>query len=676
MNQLELTNSLAKASELYYAGQTTEYSDTEFDLALKELQKMEKESGVVYPNSPTQRVGSDIQKGFKKGKHPKPMLTIENAYNQEDIDKWVDKMVKLGADVLNYSVKYDGISCELKYENGILTQALTRGDKNIGDDITNNVRTIKSVPLDLKAFLGDFKTFYVRGEVLLPKSKLKQINEERMANGEQPFSNTRNACSGSIKQLDSRITAERGLIFRAWDCFSDYREFSCMWEKICYLRRLGFVIEADTSFSAVIDGDEAKKLADFKDFLDKSNFDFDYDGVVIKVDYIELQDKIGTKDTRAIEWGIARKWNEDFVTTTKLNDVEWQVGRTGVVTPVGKLEPVECGGVVISNVTLNNVDFIKSLNIHIGDTLKITRSGGVIPYVLGVSERGDTDVKIPEVCPVCGERLVKVGALLKCVNDKCTAIEKGKILQFCSKDCADVRSIGESVVDDLYNAQIIRSIKDLLYWSRVVGGPSSSSPEPCVKDVIELWLKNLGEGYAEKSVANILESLVKSRKETTYDRLLGSLSIPGVGKVMARTLASTYPDIHLLSECTVNDLMTIDGVAETTATNIYNWVQENQSLLIAIEHYGWSTSLENKTNEGEQVLAGLNVCFTGSSNRFKGDAVEDFLTSKGAKCGHSVSKKTNYLIVGEKPGGSKVTKAQELGVEIIEENKFYEKYGL
>lgn len=487
-----------------------------------------------------------------------------------------------------------------------------------------------------------------------------------MVNGEQPFSNTRNACSGSIKQLDSRITAERGLIFRAWDCFSDYREFSCMWEKICYLRRLGFVIEADTSFSAVIDGDEAKKLADFKDFLDKSNFDFDYDGVVIKVDYIELQDKIGTKDTRAIEWGIARKWNEDFVTTTKLNDVEWQVGRTGVVTPVGKLESVECGGVVISNVTLNNVDFIKSLNIHIGDTLKITRSGGVIPYVLGVSERGDTDVKIPEVCPVCGERLVKVGALLKCVNDKCTAIEKGKILQFCSKDCADVKCIGESVVDDLYKAGLIRDINGLLYWADVAAGTS----------VVTLWLEKLGYGYAEKSVTNILENLVKSRAETTYDRLLGSLSIPGVGKVMARTLASKYPDIDLLRECTVEDLMTIEGVAEITALNIYNWLQENKEILASIKIHGWATSLQKQKDEEQQVLEGLNICFTGSSNRFKGDAVEDFLTSKGAKCAHSVSKKTNYLIVGEKPGSSKVTKAQELGVEIIEENKFYGKYGL
>jgi len=674
MNQLDLTNSLAKASELYYAGQTTEYSDTEFDLALKELQKMEKESGVVYPNSPTQRVGSDIQKGFKKGKHPKPMLTIENAYNQEDIDKWVDKMVKLGADVLNYSVKYDGISCELKYENGILTQALTRGDKNIGDDITNNVRTIKSIPLDLKAFLGDFKTFYVRGEVLLPKSKLKQINEERMANGEQPFSNTRNACSGSIKQLDSRVTAERGLIFRAWDCFSDYREFSCMWEKICYLRRLGFVIEADTSFSAVIDGDEAKKLADFKDFLDKSNFDFDYDGVVIKVDYIELQDKIGTKDTRAIEWGIARKWNEDFVTTTKLNDIEWQVGRTGVVTPVGKLEPVECGGVVISNVTLNNVDFIKSLNIHIGDTLKITRSGGVIPYVLGVSERGDTDVKIPEVCPVCGERLVKVGALLKCVNDKCTAIEKGKILQFCSKDCADVRSIGESVVDDLYNVGLVTSVNDLLIWAK---SASDATRLPrIVKDWLHILGDRLGDGYAEKSVTNILKNLVTSREETTYDRLLSSLSIPGVGKVMARTLAAKYPTLQLLRECTVEDLMTIDGIAEITANNIYKWLSENPHILDDIEFNGWATSLEQQEEKKGQVLSGINVCFSGSSCRFKGDAVEEFLTDNGAKCGHSVSKKTNYLIIGEKPGGSKVAKAQELGIEIIEENKFYEKYGL
>ena len=674
MNQLELTNSLAKASELYYAGQTTEYTDTEFDLALKELQKMEKESGVVYPNSPTQRVGSDIQTGFAKGKHPKPMLTIENAYNQEDIEKWIDKMVKLGARVLNYSVKYDGISCELKYENGLLTQALTRGDKNIGDDITNNVRTIKSVPLDLRPFLGYFKTFYVRGEVLLPKSKLKEINEERIANGEQPFSNTRNACSGSIKQLDSRITAGRGLIFRAWDCFSDYRSFTCMWEKTCYLRKLGFVIEADTSFSAIINGDEAKNLADFKELLDKKNFDFDYDGVVIKVEDVELQDKIGIKDTRAIEWGIARKWNEDFVAETKLKGVDWQVGRTGVLTPVGRLEPVECAGVVISNVTLNNIDFIKMFDLHINDTLKITRSGGVIPYVLGVNEDKckdhDEPVSIPDICPICGSKLVREGALLKCVNDKCSAIEKGKIIQFCSKDCADVKDIGESVVEDLYRTGIVRGLQDLLR----LGGMASETWR--IPFMVQDWLSMLGEGYGEKSVTNILENLAESVKNTTYDRLLSALSIPGVGKVMGRVLASKYPNIQLLKECTVEDLVSIDGVADIMANNIYNWIQENKNgILHDIEFYGWATFIEVQ-ERGDMPLDGLTVVFSGSSSKFKGDEVEDFLTKNGAKCGHSVSKKTNYLIIGEKPGGSKVSKAEQLGVEIIKENDFYEKYGL
>ena len=674
MTQQELTNALAEASELYYAGKKTKFSDVMYDLAFKQLQRMEKESGIVYPNSPTQRVGSDIQAGFAKGKHPKPMLTIENAYNQEDIDKWVDKMSKLGAEVLHYSVKYDGISCELKYENGILVQALTRGDKNIGDDITNNVRTIKSVPLDLSLFLGDFKTFYVRGEVLLPKSKLKQINDERIANGEQPFSNTRNACSGSIKQLDSRITAKRGLIFRAWDCFSDYRSFSCMWEKSCFLRRIGFTIEADTVFSAIINGDEAKNLSEFKNFLDNSHLDFDYDGVVIKLDDIELQDKIGIKDTRAIEWGIARKWNEDFVSETKLIGVDWQVGRTGVLTPVGRLEPVECAGVVISNVTLNNVDFIKSLDLHINDVLKITRSGGVIPYVLGVKKeprRGrKKSVAIPDVCPICGSKLVTDGALLKCVNEKCPAIEKGKILQFFSKDCTDVKDIGESVVEDLYRTGIIKNIKDALRWGFM------ATETWRIPFMAQDWLSVLGDGYGEKSVTKILENFAESVKNTTYDRLLSALSIPGVGKVMARTLVNKYPTLEQLENCTVEELLDIDGIGDIMANNIYNWVQENKDgVLHDIEFYGWATSIKLE-EKGDKPLDGLTVVFSGSSSKFKGDEVEDFLTKNGAKCGHSVSKKTNYLIIGEKPGGSKLSKAEQLGVEIINENDFYEKYGL
>lgn len=675
MNQLELTNSLAKASELYYAGQTTEYTDTEFDLALKELQKMEKESGIVYPNSPTQRVGSDIQKEFKKGKHPKPMLTIENAYNDEDVQKWVKKMTEdYGVQFYNLSVKYDGISCELCYENGVLTTALTRGDKNIGDDITNNVKTIKDVPLDLRRFLGSLKRFYVRGEILLPKSRLDEINAERISFGLPVFANTRNACSGSVKQLDSRVTAKRGLIFRPWDCFCDALDFGNMEDKQRFLKRIGFTIENDT-YVAVHASSLLEEISKFKESLNGMHLDFDYDGVVVKVNAIRIQDEIGTKDTRAIEWGIARKWNEELLVNTRLNDVEWQVGRTGVVTPVGKLEPVECGGVVISNVTLNNVDFIKTLNLHIGDLLKITRSGGVIPYVLGVLENSpkhgkEDEVKIPEYCPVCGGKLVKIGALLKCTNDKCPATETGKILQFCSKDCADVRSIGESVVDDLYNAGLVRNINDLLNWGRL------ASETWRIPYIVKDWLSVLGEGYGETSVTNMLESLAKSKNETTYDRLLSSLSIPGVGKVMARTLAAKYPTIQLLKECTVDDLKSIDGIADITANNIYKWLSENYLILNDIEFNGWATSLEQQEEQKEQVLAGLNVCFSGSSCRFKGDAVEDFLTDNGAKCGHSISKKTNYLIIGEKPGGSKVAKAQELGVEIIEENKFYEKYGL
>jgi len=682
--QKELTDALDYASVMYYQGKNTEFTDTEFDELLHKLQKMEEDSGIVYPNSPTQRVGSDIQDGFDKVQHPTPMLTISNTYNDDDVSKWMERF---DADTLyNVGIKYDGVSCELHYVNGTLHVASTRGDKNIGDDITNNVKTIKSVPLTLYAS-NIPSDFYVRGEIMLPKSVLEDINVIRISAGETPFANTRNACSGSIKQLDSRVTATRGLIFRAWDCYSVENgliDFNCgynsMTEKVNSLENMGFVFENNIKSFKVKGSELIEQCIMFKTKLDESYLDYDYDGVVIKLDDINTQVSIGTKDTRSIEWGIARKWNEDYVVETDLINVTWQVGRTGVLTPVGQLVPVQCGGVVISNVTLNNIDFINQFDLHLGDTLKITRSGGVIPYVLGVTKRAEDGIKVtlPLVCPECGGSFVKEGVLVKCINKNCRQVLTGKIIQFCSKDCMDIKTVGDAVVDDFYNAKIVHNLTDFInLYSKY--SSDVCSPNEYSRNLAKLSM-TLGDGYGFKKLDKIMTALTNAKTQP-YERLLASLSIPGVGKVTAKLLAKKVTFLYGFYDITWEELADIDGIGERTATLILEWFKEpeNIELVDALVKNGfqWFGNVGNvceHLNEG--VLKNLTLVFTGKSFRFQGDAIETFFEDNGAKTGHSVSKKTSYLIIGDKPGNSKVKKAEELNVPILTEQEFYEKFGL
>lgn len=675
ITQKELTDKLDLASRQYYNGLTSEFSDTEFDIKLKELQEMEKESGFIFPNSPTIRVGSDLQKEFKKGEHPKPMFTIENVYDDDGLIKWVEDIKeKYGVNKFNVSIKYDGVSCELWYKNGVFEKALTRGDKLIGDDITENVKTIKNIPMVLPN--APYGIVYIRGEILLPKSRLDMINSERINNGEQPFSNTRNACSGSIKQLDPKVTAKRGLIFKAWDCFGEYINAETMWRKTWFLIENGFYYESvklednsvfcTTPFTIIYTNREEfiNTINSTKKYLNEANLDYDFDGIVIKVNDIDIQDKIGTKDTRAIEWGIARKWNEELEVETTLLDIDWQVGRTGVLTPVGRLDPVECNGVVISNVTLHNWDFIGSMGILIGDKLRITRSGGVIPYVIGrrSGEYGEIPSE-PKKCPICGHEVYQDGALIKCSNRNCNAKVIGRIIQFCSKECMDIRNIGEAVIESLVLNGLISNVADLY----------TLKDRYSVSELINI----MGKGYGDKSITKMLESIEDS-KNKSFENVLAGLSIPNVGKVVARQLASEFKTIYNLMNCTYDSLIAIDGIGEIMADEILVWFNMKENIDLCKNLMGYSlkmiSSVEHKINDG--CLNNLTVCFTGSSNKFKGDDIEKFLEENGAKCVHSVSKKLNYLIIGEKPGSSKVKKAEESGVEIISENEFYKKYNL
>lgn len=668
MTQKELTDRLDRASVLYYNGRQSEFSDTEFDLMLKDLQAMEKASGVVYPNSPTLRVGSDIQSGFGKIAHPSPMLTIENVYDDEELMRWAEKLSAKYPEALFFvSPKYDGISCEVHYHDGVFVSASTRGDKNVGDDISANVRTIKSVPLSIDAG-GDV---YVRGEVLMPKSRLAALNEEREASGEPALANTRNACAGSLKQLDPSVTASRGLIFRAWDCFGDGTP-DTMAARMEWLSHRGFVFEDIVFTPAMKLTSEA--VGEYRSRMLGYNLDFDCDGVVIKIDRTDIQEEIGTRDTRAIEWGIARKWNEDFVTSTRLLGVDWQVGRTGVLTPVGRLEPVECAGVVVSNVTLNNIDFIESLDLYLGDTLKITRSGGVIPYVISAEHPdvpGSVKVAGPATCPACGAPVVRDGAALRCSDPHCPAREKAVLLQFCSKDCMDIRTIGESVVEDLYDTGLVKSLSDII----AVGG----IPDEEYEILVDEWMWLLGSGYGAKSVRNLIDGIRDARNNMPYEKVLASLSIPGVGKIMARTIAAGFPTIEAFRSATVEDLVALDGIAELSAGAICQWLalDDSAAVLDALVANGWHTESSAPARDlSELPLAGLSLCFSGSSQRFSGDDVEGFLESLGARCTHSVSGKLSYLITGSKPGPSKVKKAAELGVKTVTEEEFYREFNL
>ena len=665
MNKQEyLTNLLDEASKKYYNGEDSGISDTDFDIMLRELFELEKANNFVYPNSPTQRVGSDIQDGFKKGAHPSPMLTIENTYNDEGLQEWADKMHKenYGEETYLIGTKFDGVSLEVKYVNGVLVQALTRGDKNIGDDVTENARTIRDIPLTIPYK----ETFYVRGEVMLPKTRLEKINAEREANGEEKFSNCRNACSGSLKQLNPKVTAQRGLIFRAWDCIGEPINIWTMDEKLEFISSQGFNI-GETMVIVSPYSTLVRLVNEFKEHLDNMVLDYDYDGVVVKINQMLIQNRIGTKDTRAIEWGIARKWNDKVVETVLLG-VDWQVGRTGVLTPVARLEPVECGGVTVTNATLHNLSFIRKNDIMKYDWLKVVRSGDVIPYIEGVDlelREGSVryPIEAPVRCPICGSVLEYEGELIKCINVACNAQITGKILQFCSKDCMDIKTIGEKVAEDLVKCTLVDN-----YWDLYKMGQRFT-----VSEIVDI----LGPGYGTLSVSKMLSAIEDSKKRP-FECVLAALSIPGVGKVTGRILAKEFKNIDALASADVEQLKDINGIGEVMVKDIHDWFDSDfgQASVEIMKELGLNVEIEEVEDDATKPLAGLTVCFTGKPHRFQGDDIENFLETNGAKCTHSVSKSMDFLITGEKPGSSKVQKATDYGVPIITEDEFYKKFDI
>ena len=669
-----LNEKLTRASHMYYSGEESGISDTDFDFMLKELRNMEEKTGYRPENSITMRIGSDLQDGFEKVRHPEPMLTIDNCYNDEELNKWVDSTTNSWhPQYAEISTKFDGVSLELHYKNGELVEASTRGDKTYGDDVTANARTIMTIPLKLSSYPEDATDVYVRGEVLMPRSVLRNLNAKL---GGKKFANCRNAASGSIKQLDPNITAKRGLTFRPWDVFF-YRETERLdngSEKDVWLEKNKFFVEDFAKMKRVDFGPElATEASEFKKHLDESNPDWDYDGVVIKVYEDDTRREIGSSDHAAIKWGIARKWNEDREGITVLESVTWQVGSTGVMTPVGNLRKIGLDGVTVTNVSLHNMDTIRELNLEINAPIKITRSGGVIPHAIGRPTDSEyyalydellkepVGICPPDECPECGEKIWFDGQIARCVNKSCPGIMRARLENWCSKEIMNIDGVGPEIINDLINADLVREPMDLY---RMITQLTQRELQ-----------ERLGAGYGPAKVSKIFES-INASVANPLDKIVAGMGILGIRTQNAKALVEAAGSLERLISMSELELKEISGIGDVLAHNIKSFMDENgNDWLSAMKEFGFTTEAEKTESTGSE-LNGLKIVFSGSSQWFSGDACEAFLTSRGAKCSHSVSSKTDYLITGMKPGQSKLDKAKTLGVTIISEEEFFAKFGL
>jgi len=631
----------------YYVENNPTISDYEFDLLLKKLESLEsKYPDLKTTDSPTQRVGGEPVDGFKTVEHKTPMLSLANSYNYQELHEF-DERVKKNVGDCEYVVepKIDGAGVALLYEKGILIRGATRGDGIRGDDISSNLKTIHSIPLKLRNnVLNDVE---VRGEVYMSLSGFKKYNKEQTKKGETVFANPRNAAAGSLRQLDPKIVAERPLdIFIYFISFSD-KKFDTHEESINALKKAGFRI--NPLIKKVKNIDEAIKYCE-KIESKRESLDYEIDGTVIKVNSLLKQEELGST-TKNPRWAISYKFAAKQ-STTRLNDIAIQVGRTGTLTPVAVLEPVNVGGVTVSRATLHNFDELKRKNIRIGDWVLVERSGDVIPQVVKSIESKRTGAekkkKIPKKCPVCGSEIVRVEGevAVRCPNRLCPARLKWRVKYFASRDAMDIDHLGGSTVDKLIEKKLIDNVADLYFLKK--------------EDILNL------EGFKEKSAENLLDSIEKSKKQD-LSRLIYGLGIRHVGKYAAQLLASRYSSIDELSKATSEELELIDGLGDKTAEAVATFfaTDENIELIKRLKQIGVKTKEKREKN---LPLQGKKFVFTGGLSMSRPKA-SDLIKQKGGIVASSVGKDTDYVVVGEKPG-SKFEKAQKLGINIINEEEF------
>jgi len=642
----------------YYVLDSPVISDAEYDRLFRELEELEKQfPDLITPDSPTQRVGAPRPEGigFESVRHRVPMLSMEDAFDESEFLEW-DRRVRegLGVDKPEYTgePKFDGLSMNLTYENGVFVRAATRGDGTVGDDVTANVKTIRTIPLRLLENQRPApRLVEVRGEVIMAIEDFKRLNQERLRNGEEPFANPRNAAAGSVRQLDPAVTASRKLNFFGWGIGGiEGASFETQWEILQALRDWGFQVYPDVRLCH----GASEAIDYYRSLLERrDDLPFEIDGVVFKVNSLAAQERLG-RTTRYPRWLIAYKFPARQE-TTRLLDVKFQVGRTGIVTPVAVLEPVQVGGVTVSRATLHTEDLIRQKDIRIGDYVLIERAGDVIPEVVKpIVERRtgeEREIVMPKTCPACGAELEREGAYYICPNMNCPAQLKGRILHLVSKRAFDIEGLGDELVDQLMREGLLKSPADIFYLKKeqLVG--------------LERW--------GEKSAQNLMDQIENSKK-IDFDRFIYALGIHGVGEYAARLLAQNFSSLEELERATEEQLTQIHGIGPKVAHSIVKFFQNEQNrrtierLLDAGVQIVYPRKEETKE---EAFLEGKTFVFTGALDRFSREEAQELVEKYGGRATSSVSRKTDFVVVGKDPG-SKYDKARQLGVRILNEDEF------
>lgn len=640
----------------YYVLDTPTISDYDFDQKLKELQDLESKHPEFFDeNSPTQRVGGMITKNFATITHKNRMYSLDNSYSKEDVLDWEKRIQKILGDVpLEYTceLKYDGASISMTYEHGKLKRAVTRGDGFQGDEVTNNIKTIKSVPLQLK---GDFPdSFEIRGEIILPLEGFAKMNQELIEIGETPYSNPRNTASGSLKLQDSTEVAKRPLDCLLYTFIGNDVKFATHFESLEKARSFGFKVPKEAKL--------VKNVDEIFEFIDHWNIHrhelpYETDGVVVKVNNLHYQDELGYT-SKAPRWAIAYKFKAEQV-STKLNSISYQVGRTGAITPVANLEPVQLAGTIVKRASLHNADQIEKLDIRVGDEVFVEKGGEIIPKIIGVDFTKRSLELLPTVyitnCPECQTELIRKEGEAQhyCPNFYgCPPQIIGRIQHYISRKAMDIEGLGGETVALLFNNHLVQNYADLY--------------DLTVDQVIPL------ERMAQKSAENLVNGIEKS-KEVPFERVLFALGIRYVGETVAKKLAKHYQTIDNLGNASLMDLILVDEIGERIAQSVIEFFEnpENQIIIQRLKDYG--VQLEAKTvfnPDATDKLAGKTFVVSGVFEKFSRDDLKKSIEDNGGKVGSSISAKTDYVVAGDNMGPAKLEKANKLNVPIISEDDF------
>ncbi len=665
----KLTEELREYNYNYYVLSKSLISDYDFDIKLKELEKLEsKFPGLRQAGSPTRRVGGEPSKDFASVKHKYPMLSLSNSYSEQDIRDFDQRVRKVVGDEVEYvcELKYDGVAIGLRYEKGVLAQAVTRGDGNQGDDVTNNVKTIKSIPLKLR---GDYPAeLEIRGEIFFPLKDFERINKERLENGEQTFANPRNSASGTLKMQDPKEVAHRNL-----DCFLyyfpiSYNNVETHYEAMQYAASLGFKVSKNMAL--------CKNIDEIFEFINdwetgRHGLPYEIDGIVIKVNQLKMQQQLAFT-AKSPRWAIAYKFKAERA-ETKLESVGFQVGRTGAVTPVANLSPVQLAGTTVKRASLHNADIINKLDLHYNDYVYVEKGGEIIPKIVGINKskrdpRADK-VSFALVCPECGSGLVRTEgeSAFYCPNqDNCPPQIKGKLEHFISRKAMNIDSLGEGKVEMLYDNGLLGNVADLykLDYDSLIG------LEKVIPATEEKKEKKLS--LRDKSVRNILSGLENSKK-LGFEKVLFALGIRHIGETVAKKLAARFKSIDKLKDASIEQLTELEDIGDKIAISLSEWFKDpkHQTIIEELKKSGLDFEIHeedniNKTNK----LEGKSFVVSGVFEQFSRNEIKQLIEENGGKNIGSVSAKTNYLLAGANMGPAKLAKAEKLGVRIISEEEF------